>query len=132
MAVPWTATHRFVFLAMHVAHQGDDEIQDEEYVALVDAAMRIGLAEDIPEEEMTRMVAEAADAYMDTVMDGDVGERVQECSDALRATFPEGVRLELLMALRDVAKAHGGVNRDEHLWLHELQRDWRIDRLAPE
>lgn len=128
--VVWTATHRFVVLAMHVAYQGDGEVQDEERVALVDACMRIGTEADVPEDDMIAMVEDACEAYEQAREDGTEQDIVEDAITSLGGLFKRPVLQSLAHELREIALAHGGVHEDEHAVLMDVCRAWGIESVA--
>lgn len=120
---------RFVFLALKLAHQGDDEVQYEERAALTDSARRIGETAGIAEAETDAMVRDAIDAFQEARKDGMLAQLVDDSVEAL-GTFASEIRNVLVHELRKVAMAADGVNRDEHVWLDDLRARWGVDILA--
>lgn len=128
-AMYFTATQRFVFLALHVAHQGDDEVQAEEQAALTEAARRIGATAEVPPSDVDAWVQEALDVYLEAVQDGMLDQLVEDSVEAL-GDLDIPVRQAVLQELRTVAMAADGVNRDEHVWIDDLRAAWGVDLLA--
>lgn len=124
-----TATHRFVFLALHVAY-ADGVLQPEEREALSAAAHRIGLAAGISEQGVLRMVREATDWYHESRDDEAVEQDVAECVASL-AIFKDDIKSSLLWELRALAKAAGGVDREEHILLSDLRDAWGVEAVSP-
>ncbi len=129
MLVETTATHRFVILALHVAHQGDDELQAEEQDALAAAAHALGIAAGVSPDQVQQMVRDAARAYEAAVAEGRVDREVRDAMMSL-GIFKSEIRRSVLLHLRGVAKAHGGVNVDEHELLTSLRDAWDVDLTA--
>lgn len=123
-----TATHRFVFLALHVAY-ADGVLQPEEREALSAAAHRIGLSAGIPEQGVLRMVREATEWYHEARADDSLQSEVRECVESL-GIFKPDIKAALLWELRAMAKAAGGVDRDEHVLLSDLQDAWDVETVS--
>lgn len=123
-----TATHRFVFLALHVAY-ADGVLQPEEREALSAAAHRLGLSVGIPEQGVLRMVREATDWYHEARDEGRVDADVAECVASL-AIFKQDIKASLLWELRALAKAAGGVDREEHILLSDLRAAWKVETVS--
>ena len=125
----WTATQRFVFLGLKLAHQGDDELQSEERAVVVNAARAMAMASKVDEHEADEWIKDAIVFYEDARAQGRADDLVKDSVAALGGLAPD-IRTALLRGLRHVAMACDGVNRAEHEWIQDLREAWGVDLLA--
>ncbi len=126
----WTATHRFVFLAMHLAY-ADGVLQEAERRSMAASAHRIGIAAGIAPESIEGMVRAAGSWYMDSVEAKSVHQDVQDAVASL-GIFKDSIKRALLRELRELAKAADGVDEREHVLLESLRDAWNVDVVVNE
>lgn len=120
----WTATHRFVFLALHMSAT-DFQVQEPEKRALTEAARRIGVSAGIPLDAAQQMIYDACDWFYDTEdRDAKAGECVRHLAEAFRVGSP--VLRALHTYLRTVAESNKGLDGAEEAWLNAVSAEWGI------
>ncbi|MGB1585463.1 MAG: TerB family tellurite resistance protein [Thermoplasmatota archaeon] len=120
----WTTTHRFVFLALHLA-QADRFVSPEEQRELAMAAQRMGLAAGLDSGRVDQMVLDACDAFHET---DEVRPEIADTMDRLLAAYGKGspILAAILEFLVGVARSDGVVANSEAMWLDEVADLWGV------